>query len=92
MSLNNSIIMAGDLNCKHTNWGCLVTNPNGIKLQTFISNTPYTISAPGVPTYFPTDHNRQPDILDILLMKSIPFVCMQESLAELRPHSSKNNN
>lgn len=27
--------------------------------------------------------NRLPDILDILLLKSIPFACMQETLAEL---------
>lgn len=54
-------------------------------IQTFIANTPYTISAPNDPTYFPTDINIFPDILDILLIKSIPFVCMQETLAELDP-------
>lgn len=32
-SLDNAIIMAGDLNSKHTNWGCRVINPNGTKLQ-----------------------------------------------------------
>jgi len=31
MSLDNSIIIAGDLNSKHINWGCRVTNPNGSK-------------------------------------------------------------
>jgi len=31
MSLDNSIIMAGDLNVKHTNWDCRVINPNGTK-------------------------------------------------------------
>uniref|UniRef100_A0A2S2PXP8 Putative RNA-directed DNA polymerase n=1 Tax=Sipha flava TaxID=143950 RepID=A0A2S2PXP8_9HEMI len=83
LSLHNSIIVAGDLNSKHTNWGCRVNNPNGVKLQNFIANTPYSIAAPNEPTYFPTDINRLPDILDILLLKSIPFVCMQETLAEL---------
>lgn len=67
--------MAGDLNAKHTNWGCRVINPNGTKLLYFIDNTPYTIYAPDEPTYFPSDVNRQPDILDILLIKSIPFNC-----------------
>jgi hypothetical protein len=33
LSLNSSIIIAGDLNSKHTNWGCRVINPNGRKLQ-----------------------------------------------------------
>ncbi len=31
MSLDNSVIIAGDLNSKHINWGCRVTNPNGSK-------------------------------------------------------------
>jgi len=83
MSLHNSIIVAGDLNSKHTNWDCRVNNLNGVRLQNFIANTPYSIAAPNKPTYFPTDINRLPDILDILLLKSIPFVCMQETLAEL---------
>lgn len=48
-----------------------------------ISNTSYAISASSVPTYFHTDSNRQPKILDILLVKSIPFTCVQVSLAEL---------
>jgi len=75
--------MAGDLNSKHTNLGCHVNNPNSIKLQTFISNTPYTVSAPGDPTNFPMDCNRHADILDILLIKSIPYICVQEPLAML---------
>ncbi|KAL4143760.1 hypothetical protein QTP88_006047 [Uroleucon formosanum] len=83
MNLDNSIIMTGDLNAKHTNWGCRVINPNGTKLLSFIANTPYTIYAPNEPTYFPSDVNRQPDILDILLIKSFPLICTQEALAEL---------
>lgn len=84
MSLNNSITMSGDLYCEHTNWGCHVNNPNGIKLQTFIPSPTYTASAPDDPTYFSTNCNRQPDILDSLLIKSIPFTCVQEPLAEPR--------
>ncbi|KAL4144102.1 hypothetical protein QTP88_006332 [Uroleucon formosanum] len=83
MNLDNSIIMAGDLNAKHTNWGCRVINPNGTKLLSFIANTPYTNYAPNEPTYFPSDVNRQPVILDILLIKSFPLICTQEALAEL---------
>ncbi|KAL4084515.1 hypothetical protein QTP88_027930 [Uroleucon formosanum] len=83
MSLDNSVIIAGDLNSKHINWGCRVTNPNGSKLQAFIENTPFSISAPNTPTYFPTDINRLPDILDILIIKSVPFACVHEPPIEL---------
>lgn len=59
ISLNYSIIMAGDLNCEQYNdWGCHVTNLNGVKTQTFDSNTLYAISTPDDPTYFPADSNR----------------------------------
>lgn len=83
MSLNNSIIILGDLNFKHIIWGCRAINPNNTKLQFFIANTPYTIYALNEPTYFPSNVNRQPDILDILLIKSGPFLCVQKRLAEL---------
>jgi len=83
LSPNSSIIIAGDLNSKHTNWGCRVTNPNGRKLQSFIANTSCTVSAPSEPTYFPSDVNRLPDILDILILKSVPLNCVHEPLAEL---------
>lgn len=33
--------------------------------------------------YFPTDSNRQPDILDILLIKSISLICVKKSVAKL---------
>jgi len=68
MNLNNNVILAGDLNLKHTNWGCRVVNPNGNKLQKYISDTACTISAPSKPTYFPYDNYRLPDILNILLI------------------------
>ncbi|KAL4125873.1 hypothetical protein QTP88_010110 [Uroleucon formosanum] len=83
MNLHNNIIMAGDLNSKHTNWGCRVTNPNGNKLQKYISTSACIVSAPSTPTYFPSDMNRLADILDILVTKSIHFNVAQESLSEL---------
>lgn len=83
LSLNSSILIAGDLNSKHTNQGCRVINPNGRKLQTFIANTPYLICAPSELTYFLLDINRLKDILDILIIKSVPFICVHELLAEL---------
>jgi len=84
--------MAGDLNSKHINWGCRVTNSNGSKLQSFIDNTSYTISALNVLTYFPTDINRLPDILEILIINSFIYMRTRTShRTRLRSHSFKNN-
>lgn len=81
MNLNNYIVMAGDINSKHTNWGCRLVNPNGNKLQTFITGRSYTVSARYKTAYFPTDSNRLLDILGILIIKSIPHSSVHEPLA-----------
>ncbi|CAI6353839.1 unnamed protein product [Macrosiphum euphorbiae] len=41
------------------------------------------MSAPDTPTYFPYDQNRNSDILDVILQKSIRFSIHQEPLYEL---------
>jgi len=43
----------------------------------------HVYSAPNTPTYFPSDINRLPYILDILVTKSIQFSVTPESLSEL---------
>lgn len=71
---------------KNTSWGCWVINPNGNKLQTFIANSPYVISAPNGPAYFPIDRNRFLEVLgvlDKLFLKSTKFTYVHETLAEL---------
>jgi hypothetical protein len=67
--------MVNDLSSKSTDWGCNVNNPNGI--PTFISNTPYAVAAPGNLAYFSMNSNRQLNITDILLIKSIPFILVR---------------
>ncbi|KAL4120096.1 hypothetical protein QTP88_012832 [Uroleucon formosanum] len=82
-SKNNNIILLGDLNSKHSNWGCTSTNSRGRKLQEYINTNSGVISAPPSPTYFPNDLHRQPDILDIVLLKGISVNITQVVLPEL---------
>lgn len=79
----NKIIIMGDLNSKHVNWKCNTTNSNGRKLHKYLSNSSTIISAPDRPTYYPYDSNKNPDILDIVLLKSISLLIKQEPLFEL---------
>lgn len=79
----NKFIIIGDLNSKHVIWNCDTTNPNGRKLHKYLSNTSTIISAPDRPTYYPYDHNKSPDILDIVLLKSTSFIINQEPLFKL---------
>jgi len=82
-SKNNNIILLGDFNSKHSNWGCTSTNSRGRKLQEFINSNSGVISAPPSPTYFPNDLHRHPDILDIVLLKGISVNITQVVLPEL---------
>lgn len=77
------VMIIGDLNSKHITWNCKTTNQNGRKLHKYLSNTSTIISSPDSPTYYPYDQNRNPDILDIILLKSIPLSIHQEPLFEL---------
>lgn len=68
---NNNITLAlGDFNCKNVLWGCRSPNPNGEKLNNMSARYAFQISAPNDNTYIPTQRNRKPDILDIVLHKN----------------------
>ncbi|KAL4119332.1 hypothetical protein QTP88_012150 [Uroleucon formosanum] len=77
------IILVVDLNCKHTTWYCKSTNANGRKLYKYLASNPAILSAPDTPTYYPYDQSRSPDILDVIILKSIRFSMHQEPLFEL---------
>lgn len=64
---NAHTIIAGDLNTKHTMWGCLSTNKNGKILSNILKNTGFTIYAPTRPTHYPRNPEHRPDILDITI-------------------------
>lgn len=71
-SLGPSVIVAGDLNSKHINWGCTATNPNGNRLHhLLIDSLPFDLLAPLEPTHFPHNVEHRPDILDIALLKNV---------------------
>lgn len=69
--LNNyyKIIIMGDLNAKHVNWKSNTTNSNERKLYKYLSNFLTIISTPDRLIYYPYDHNKSPDILDVVLLK-----------------------
>ena len=48
-----------------------------------LANSSTIMSAPDTPTYFSYDQNKSPDILNVILLKSIRFTIHQEPLFEL---------
>jgi hypothetical protein len=65
-------LIAGDLNSKHPNWNCRVSNPAGSILLNYLNNNPeIDITSPLEPTFYPHNPNHQPDVLDIALSRNI---------------------
>lgn len=64
-------IAAGDLNCKHMDWGCNSSNPNGNILRKALEDENWMLHAPDGPTHLPMQINHTPDILDIALTNNV---------------------
>lgn len=70
--LGNKFIVSGDFNAKHTWWGSRLCNPKGRELFQCISQNHYNVLSTGSPTYWPTDINKTPDLLDFVVYYGIP--------------------
>lgn len=57
-------IIGGDLNTKHTIWGCRNNNKNGILFQGHMSKFNIKVIAPTHPTHYSQIGGHRPDILD----------------------------
>lgn len=70
-TLGSKFLAAGDFNAKHTFWGSRLVTPRGRQLlDTVLSNNLDAIST-GHPTYWPTDLNKIPDVIDFAVSKNI---------------------
>lgn len=79
----NPTILAGDLNSKHPAWYSRVSNPNGRKLFDIMNRKQWVVYAPDSPTYFPSQRDRFPDVLDILLCQNINCIVNQYTEMDL---------
>ena len=52
-SLHDTVVLAGDLNCKHVSWNNASVNTNGSTLLSYCLNNAITINSPHQPTNFP---------------------------------------
>lgn len=87
--LGSRFIAGGDYNAKHPKWGSRLTNPKGRELLTAMLNNNYDVLSTGKPTYWPTDLNKIPDVLDIFVTKGISpnYINVSESFDLSSDHS-----
>lgn len=70
-SLGCRFLAGGDYNAKHTNWGSRLITPRGRQLMTTINTNQLDHLSTGEPTYWPTDRQKIPDVLDFFVTKGI---------------------
>lgn len=71
-SLGNKFLACGDYNAKHPLWGSRLTSPKGKQLFYAIKELNLNVKSSGTPTYWPTDVNKTPDLIDFCVSKGIP--------------------
>ena len=67
----NKFIIGGDFNAKHTHWGSRLTTSKGKELFNATKEYKSEILATGKPTYWPTDINKIPDLIDFFIIKNV---------------------
>lgn len=83
--LGSRFIIAGDFNVKHTAWGSrLITPKKGRDLLNAIKSSSCEFHSSKSPTYWPTDCNKVPDLLDFYITKGISSSCIEvQEIADL---------
>lgn len=83
-SLGNRFIAGGDFNAKHTEWASRIITPKGRELLKAIENLGLKHMSSGEPTYWPSDPNKTPDLIDFFVFKGIDKGrCKIESINDL---------
>ena len=70
-ALGNRFIAGGDYNAKYTQWGNRLVSARGKNLLKSITTNNLNYLTTYEPTYWPTDTNKIPDLLDFFITKNI---------------------
>ena len=75
------VIIGGDLNAKHQDWGCRSTSNRGALIQESATELEYFIRPPNEPTHYGSFG--QPEILDLFLLKNIRKASTTQAIHDL---------
>jgi hypothetical protein len=65
-------LAGGDYNAKHTDWGSRLITPRGREVLKTMEQLHLHHLCTGEPTYWPSDRNKLPDLLDFCVIKGVP--------------------
>lgn len=88
--LGGRFIIGGDFNAKHIHWGSRMTTDRGRTLFKIIKENKGEFVSTGKPTYWPTDPNKTPDLIDFFIYKNISanYMMIDENLELCSDHSA----
>lgn len=70
-------IAGGDFNAKNMYWGSRLTSSKGKELLEAANEYGCEFMSTGKPTYWPTDINKIPDLIDFFILKNVPTNYLQ---------------
>ena len=90
IELGDRFILGGDFNAKHLDWGSRVTLIRGKELRKAIKELGCNFHSSGNPTYWPTDRNKIPDLVDFFISKKVSpnFISIEDSYDLNSDHSA----
>jgi hypothetical protein len=71
-TLGRRFIAGGDYNAKHTDWGSRLITPRGRELLKTMEINDIKHLSTGEPTYWPSDRNKLPGLVNFCVTKGIP--------------------
>lgn len=90
VELGDRFILGGDFNAKHLDWGSRVTLTRGKELRQAMRELGCNFHSSGNPTYWPTDRNKIPDLIDFFISKRVSpnFISLEDSYDFNSDHSA----
>lgn len=70
-TLGSRFVVGGDWNCKHTYWGSRLITTRGRQLLLSMQQNHLSAVSAAEPTYWPSDPNKIPDLLDFFIIKGL---------------------
>lgn len=90
LELGDRFILGGDFNAKHLDWGSRKTLTRGKELREAIKDLGCNFHSSGNPTYWPSDRNKIPDLLDFFISKRVSqnFISIEDCYDFNSDHSA----
>lgn len=88
-SFDGRFIIGGDFNAKNIRWGSRLTTAKGRRLHEAATRMGCSYYSTGRPTYWPTDPNKIPDLIDFFITKNISenYVKLEDNYDMSSDHS-----